>query len=205
MPLRMNIQGGAGNVLLAGKNMAQTFHANGATRLHPSEWTSGVAAGGMASLMVLRGWSTADLVNNAQVVRAWLNSSAIGQPLDWAHLPTPQPAPDTYLCAAFGAQTRCLNTDQAHIPSGNPTVYNTSTCNSACSPMAADEWIANDQYWSQPSATNRISALQDTKLKKSFADSQVLPPEDVLPVSQGTPCKLVSAVENQDYWLCSIN
>lgn len=29
------------NLLVAGKTMAQTFHANAGTRLHPIEWTTG--------------------------------------------------------------------------------------------------------------------------------------------------------------------
>lgn len=32
------------NVLVAGKSIAESFHANGATRLHPSEWTTGFLA-----------------------------------------------------------------------------------------------------------------------------------------------------------------
>lgn len=31
--------------------MAQTFHANAGTRLHPVEWSSGLAAGASAALM----------------------------------------------------------------------------------------------------------------------------------------------------------
>lgn len=39
------------NFLVAGKTMAQSFHANAATRLHPIEWHSGTAAGVAASHM----------------------------------------------------------------------------------------------------------------------------------------------------------
>ena len=39
------------NLLVAGKTMAQSFHANAATRLHPIEWHSGVAAGVAAAHM----------------------------------------------------------------------------------------------------------------------------------------------------------
>ena len=42
----------APNLLVAGKCMAESFRANANTRLHPSEWTTGVAAGGAAVLMV---------------------------------------------------------------------------------------------------------------------------------------------------------
>ena len=34
-----------GNVLVAGKTMSQSFLANSATRLHPTEWSTGTAAG----------------------------------------------------------------------------------------------------------------------------------------------------------------
>jgi hypothetical protein len=46
IPLRALLVGGAPNLLATGKTMAQSFHANSNTRLHPSEWTSGTAAGG---------------------------------------------------------------------------------------------------------------------------------------------------------------
>lgn len=39
------------NMLVAGKTMAQSFHANAATRLHPIEWHSGIAAGVAAAHM----------------------------------------------------------------------------------------------------------------------------------------------------------
>lgn len=39
------------NLLVAGKTMAQSFHANAATRLHPIEWHSGTAAGVAAAHM----------------------------------------------------------------------------------------------------------------------------------------------------------
>jgi len=67
------------NLLLAGKTMSQTFHANGATRLHPSEWTAGVAAGGTAVIMLQNGWSsTAEAVQHADKVEQFLNSTSIG-------------------------------------------------------------------------------------------------------------------------------
>ena len=42
------------NLLFAGKNIAQSFYADAATRLHPSEWNTGVAAGATAWVMVHR-------------------------------------------------------------------------------------------------------------------------------------------------------
>lgn len=62
--------------------MSESFHANSNTRLHPSEWTSGVAAGGTAALMIRRQWrDTAQALTSVQEVRAFLNSSSVGQPL----------------------------------------------------------------------------------------------------------------------------
>jgi hypothetical protein len=47
-----------------------------------SEWTSGVAAGGTAALMVLRQWrDSAEALENVQELRQFLNSSVVGQPL----------------------------------------------------------------------------------------------------------------------------
>jgi hypothetical protein len=49
------------NLLVAGKTMAQTFHANAATRLHPVEWVSGLAAGIAANIMVQKNLSTSEI------------------------------------------------------------------------------------------------------------------------------------------------
>lgn len=87
IPMRALMVGGAPNLLVAGKTMAQSFHANSNTRTHPSEWSSGVAAGGIAALLVGRGWTnTSDALAHITDVRAFLNSSAVGQPLEWSHL-----------------------------------------------------------------------------------------------------------------------
>ena len=62
--------GGAPNLMAAGKLMSESFHANSNTRLHPSEWTSGVAAGGTAALMLRRQWrDTATALENVDEVR----------------------------------------------------------------------------------------------------------------------------------------
>jgi hypothetical protein len=45
VPFRALMVGSAPNLLVAGKLLSQSFHANSNTRLHPSEWTTGVAAG----------------------------------------------------------------------------------------------------------------------------------------------------------------
>ncbi len=46
-----------GNLLVAGKTMAQSFMANSATRLHPIEWSTGTAAGIAAAWMSQKGLS----------------------------------------------------------------------------------------------------------------------------------------------------
>lgn len=84
IPLRSLVVDKASNLLVAGKLLAQTFHANAATRLHPSEWTTGVAAGGTAVLMARNNWTTAEAASeHVGAVRAFLNSTAVGQPLQW--------------------------------------------------------------------------------------------------------------------------
>ena len=63
---------------------AQTFFYNSASRLHPTEWTTGVAAGAAAVLMVRHGCGTAALLaGRVGELRALLNSSVVGQPLEW--------------------------------------------------------------------------------------------------------------------------
>ena len=84
LPLRAHTNSDAPNLLVAGKTMAQSFFANSATRLHPAEWASGVAAGGTAVFMVQNGIdTTSQALNRVQDLRAFLNSSSVGQPLEW--------------------------------------------------------------------------------------------------------------------------
>lgn len=47
IPFRALTSNKYGNLLVAGKTMAQSFLTNAATRLHPVEYSSGTAAGGM--------------------------------------------------------------------------------------------------------------------------------------------------------------
>ena len=51
IPFRALTVDGHPNVLVAGKNMAASFFANAATRVHPNEYSSGVAAGVAAAIM----------------------------------------------------------------------------------------------------------------------------------------------------------
>ena len=100
LPFRALTHQDAPNLLVAGKTMAQSFFFNSASRLHPGEWSSGVAAGGAAVLMLRNGWRTTAEVRTDEL-RTFLNSSAVGQPLEWtgvcpvgpAPAPTPVPAP----------------------------------------------------------------------------------------------------------------
>lgn len=126
IPFRALTVDGADNMLVAGKTMSQTFHANGATRLHPSEWTTGVAAAGAAVMMVnsLRKQfrtfvhvpqvqdkiGTRELYSQVEKLQEWLNSSAIGQPLQWTHGAEPKPSIG-YGCAL----DTCINVSQ-HVP-----------------------------------------------------------------------------------------
>jgi hypothetical protein len=83
MPFRALTVKGAPNLLVAGKNMATSFWANAAMRLHPGEWVSGTAAGAAAALMVGKGWTdTADVYTNVRLLQDVLNTT-LGQPLDW--------------------------------------------------------------------------------------------------------------------------
>lgn len=51
LPMRAHTNSTISNLLVAGKTMAQTFHVNSATRLHPIEFASGTGAGALASFM----------------------------------------------------------------------------------------------------------------------------------------------------------
>jgi hypothetical protein len=51
IPFRALTVDGYDNVLVAGKCMATSFFVNAATRVHPNEYTSGVAAGVAAAVM----------------------------------------------------------------------------------------------------------------------------------------------------------
>ena len=87
VPFRALTVGGAPNLLVAGKTMAQTFHANAATRLHPCEWHSGVAAGAAAVLMVQGNLSSTSELD-VSALQSLLNSSLVGAPLEFDPAPT---------------------------------------------------------------------------------------------------------------------
>ena len=84
---------GADNLLVAGKTMATTFSANSATRLHPEEWSTGVAAGVAAGLLASTAAEFRNFTKTHQLVagdgyarlRQMLLSPQVQQPLDWGH------------------------------------------------------------------------------------------------------------------------
>lgn len=80
IPFRALTSQSFGNLLVAGKTMAQTFHANAATRLHPVEWHSGTAAGVAAAMMVEEGWSTRDMYEHIADLQAKVTEYA---PITW--------------------------------------------------------------------------------------------------------------------------
>lgn len=69
------------NMLVAGKTMSQSFHANAGTRLHPEEWVSGTAAGAASALMYKYNLTTFELYQKVQVLQQLLEE--LGQPLEW--------------------------------------------------------------------------------------------------------------------------
>lgn len=69
------------NLLVAGKTMAQTFHANGATRLQPVEWNSGAAAGLAGAYMTQNNIaSTVEMQQRIEPLQAKIKEI---QPLNW--------------------------------------------------------------------------------------------------------------------------
>lgn len=66
--------------------MSQSFYASAITRLHPSEWSSGAAAGAGAALMAARAWDSADVLANIGELQALLVSDAVRNPIEWTGL-----------------------------------------------------------------------------------------------------------------------
>ena len=82
IPFRALTVDNAPNLLVAGKSIASSFYANAALRLHPEEWSSGVAAGVSAALMSVNAWtSTGEAMMNVHRIREQLES--MGAPLRW--------------------------------------------------------------------------------------------------------------------------
>jgi hypothetical protein len=209
IPFRALMVADAPNLLAAGKLMSQSFHANSNTRLHPSEWTSGVAAGGAAALMVRKQWKdTGRALANIGELRAFLNSSAVGQPLEWSNLPPPPPPPAGTTCAL----ARCVGIDTAAAKApDHGKIYkpdDNMVCEKECVPLASFEWLANAVQWqtnnSEPIKPGiRIYSKIATWLKKSTEISSGLHGNDQrLHVSEDAPCIVVNATMFDGYILC---
>ena len=85
IPFRALTSEKTSNLLIPGKGMAQSFLANAGTRLHPSEYSSGVAAGTAAALMVDKDWKTTQQVlDNIAVVQDVISGPIIDSPLKWS-------------------------------------------------------------------------------------------------------------------------
>ncbi|NJD09733.1 MAG: FAD-dependent oxidoreductase, partial [Gemmatimonadetes bacterium] len=68
------------NLLVAGRTMAQSSVANGATRLQPEEWTSGLAAGVAAAFLARQRQSTTDALRDIARIQERIRRYA---PLEW--------------------------------------------------------------------------------------------------------------------------
>ena len=68
------------NLLVAGKTMAQSYMANGATRLQPVEWHSGVAAGAAAAHMAQWQLSSQGALDNIKDIQIRVKRHA---PIAW--------------------------------------------------------------------------------------------------------------------------
>jgi hypothetical protein len=68
------------NMLVAGKTMAQSFMANSATRLHPTEWSTGTAAGVAAAYMSQTGKTSRQTLESIAEVQSLVRAKT---PIDW--------------------------------------------------------------------------------------------------------------------------
>ena len=82
LPFRALTSWDSPNLLVSGKNMAQSFYASAATRLHPEEWATGAVAGLAASLMSARNLTSAELYARVEVLQGAINASRL-VPMRW--------------------------------------------------------------------------------------------------------------------------
>jgi len=80
IPFRALTNRDVGNLLVAGKTMAQSFLANAATRLQPIEWSSGTAAGAAAAHMARWGLSSRGALGAIVDIQAVVKART---PIDW--------------------------------------------------------------------------------------------------------------------------
>lgn len=69
-----------GNLLVAGKTMAQSFLANSATRLHPIEWSTGTAAGVAAAYMARTGRNSREALEHIGELQSLIR---VKTPIEW--------------------------------------------------------------------------------------------------------------------------
>jgi hypothetical protein len=209
IPFRALTNRNADNLLVAGKTMATTFSANSATRLHPEEWSSGVAAGAAATLLALNqsnGGSkfetTRDLsiATGFETLQVLLKSAAVQQPLEWGGHSV-----QSSLWYGCGIADRCYGiNDAATAPFS--VFKNDSLCDRACPQLSAKQWLANSNYWSIEAPLTLV-AKHSTALKKSEVESLALPPAKVKQVSAGFRCQLRKnfTTSIHGYYLCDVS
>ena len=79
-------------------------------------------------------------------VQKFLNSSAVGTPLDWTDLPAVD-RPDGTVCELG----RCFEVD-AEAANKSAHHHTDETCGGSeggagCTALGQDEWLANEQFW----------------------------------------------------------
>ena len=96
LPFRSLTNEKYGNLLVAGKTMAQSFLANSATRLHPIEWSTGTAAGVAAASMSKNGWNARQAFEHITDLQTLIKEKT---PIDWTidEKVYPQPGEETPL------------------------------------------------------------------------------------------------------------
>lgn len=80
IPFRSLTNDGIDNLLVAGKTMAQSFLANSATRLHPTEWSTGTAAGVAAWYMAARKKTSREALASISELQTLIKEKT---PVDW--------------------------------------------------------------------------------------------------------------------------
>ena len=99
LPMRSHTNSKISNLLVAGKTMAQTFHVNSATRLHPIEFASGTGAGALASFMAQAQVTSHFVMKSPKHIELVQQRIKKYQPLVWSKevlsgtLPKPSPTP----------------------------------------------------------------------------------------------------------------
>jgi hypothetical protein len=94
LPFRSLTNEKYGNLLVAGKTMAQSFLTNSATRLHPIEWSTGTAAGVSAASMSQHGWNSHQAFEHIADLQALIKEKT---PIDWTidEVTYPKPGEET--------------------------------------------------------------------------------------------------------------